>query len=93
VVACVSGRISRANRADSGLGGITIWLTGNNGYRYYYATSTASPPYQFGNLGDAGDLLGWWLHRQRRQHQHLHFAMYVPGGGVANPFATLRAND
>ena len=95
VVACVSGSISRTNRSDSGLGGITVWLTGNNGYRYYYAhLDGIASGISAGVSVSAGQLLGWVGHTGNAGScNHLHFAMYVPGGGATNPYATLRAND
>jgi murein DD-endopeptidase MepM/ murein hydrolase activator NlpD len=94
-VACVSGTISRVNATDTGLGGITIWLGGYNGYSYYYAhLETIALGVQVGTsaraertvayVGSTGNAGGC---------NHLHFAMY-PGGGVAvNPYATLRFYD
>jgi peptidoglycan LD-endopeptidase LytH len=95
VVACVSGTISRTNRTDSGLGGITVWLVGNNGYRYYYAhLDGIASGINSGVSVSAGDLLGWvGSTGNAGTCNHLHFAMYVPGGGATNPYATLRAND
>ncbi|MBC7293695.1 MAG: M23 family metallopeptidase, partial [Thermoleophilia bacterium] len=37
IVAVVDGVILRTNPTDSGLGGITIWLKGDDGNSYYYA--------------------------------------------------------
>ena len=37
VVAVVSGVVTTAHRVDSGLGGIWVWLVGDDGNSYYYA--------------------------------------------------------
>ncbi|NLO26893.1 MAG: peptidoglycan DD-metalloendopeptidase family protein [Actinobacteria bacterium] len=95
VVACVSGTISRTNRTDSGLGGITVWLTGGNGYRYYYAhLDGIASGISSGVAVSGGQLLGWvGSTGNAGSCNHLHFSMYPPGGGAINPYPTLRAND
>jgi len=95
VVACVSGVIARTNPWDTGLGGITIWLRGDNGYSYYYAhldgiASGIKP----GVRVKAGQLLGWVGDTGNADGcYHLHFEMHPGGGAAVNPYATLRAND
>jgi len=95
VVACVSGTISRTNPSDSGLGGITIWLRGSNGYSYYYAhldgiasgihkgvsVGAGSLKKKVGYTGNAGSC------------NHLHFCSYTSSGTALNPYATLKAAD
>ncbi len=95
LVACVSGTISRTNTTDSGLGGITVWLRGNNGTSYYYAhMSGIASGIHSGVSVSAGQLLGWvGCTGNANGCYHLHFAMYPGGGGAANPYATLRAPD
>jgi septal ring factor EnvC (AmiA/AmiB activator) len=95
VVACVSGTISRTNPSDSGLGGITIWLRGSNGYSYYYAhlDGIASGIHK-GVSVSAGQLIGWvGSTGNAGSCNHLHFCSYTPSGTALNPYATLRAAD
>lgn len=94
VVACVSGTISRTNPSDTGLGGITVWLKGNNGISYYYAhLDGIAAGIHSGLSVSAGQLLGWVGHTGNAGScNHLHFCMYT-SAGASNPYATLRAND
>lgn len=95
VVACVSGTISRTNPTDSGLGGITIWLRGSNGYTYYYAhlDGIASGIHK-GVSVSAGQLIGWvGSTGNAGSCNHLHFCSYTSSGGALNPYATLKAAD
>jgi peptidoglycan LD-endopeptidase LytH len=95
VVACVSGTISRSTRTDTGLGGITVWLRGDNGYSYYYAhldgiAGGVGP----GTSVGAGETLGWvGSTGNAGSCNHLHFCAYTSSGTAVNPYATLRAND
>ncbi|MCX8033231.1 MAG: peptidoglycan DD-metalloendopeptidase family protein [Thermoleophilia bacterium] len=95
VVACVSGVISRTNPRDTGLGGITIWLRGDNGYSYYYAhLDGIASGIRPGVRVRAGQLLGWVGDTGNADGcYHLHFEMHPGGGAAVNPYATLRAND
>lgn len=95
LVACVSGTVTRTTRTDTGLGGITIWLRGNNGYSYYYAhmdgiASGIGP----GTSVSAGQTVGWVGHTGNAGScNHLHFCAYTSSGTAVNPYATLRASD
>ncbi len=95
MVACVSGTISRANSTDSGLGGITVTLQGNNGTRYYYAhLSGIASGIHSGVSVKAGRILGFVGHTGNAGTcNHLHFAMYPGGGSATNPYATLKSAD
>ena len=95
VVACVSGTISRTTPTDSGLGGITIWLRGNNGYSYYYAhLDGIASGIRAGVSVGAGETIGWvGSTGNAGSCNHLHFCAYTSSGTAVNPYATLRAND
>jgi murein DD-endopeptidase MepM/ murein hydrolase activator NlpD len=96
LVACVSGTIERVNRHDSGLGGITIYLKGDNGDVYYYAhLSKIESGIETGTSVTAGQLIGYVGHSGNASSSapHLHFE-YHPGGGAAvNPYQLLCSAD
>ena len=95
VVACVSGTIARTTPTDTGLGGITIWLKGNNGSSYYYAhlDGIAGGIHRGVPVG-AGQVIGWvGSTGNAGSCNHLHFQIHPGGGGATNPYATLRAAD
>jgi murein DD-endopeptidase MepM/ murein hydrolase activator NlpD len=93
LVACVSGTILRASW-NSGLGGTSIWIAGNNGTHYYYAhmdsiaggiragVSVKAGQY-VGTVGDSGNARGGTC--------HLHFEVHPGGGAAVNPYYILKA--
>ncbi len=86
VVANVSGRV---RPHQSGLGGISYYLTGDDGNTYYGthldSLSGASGPVAqgevLGYVGNSGNAAGG--------PTHLHFEIHPGGGGAVNPFPTL----
>jgi murein DD-endopeptidase MepM/ murein hydrolase activator NlpD len=96
LVACVGGTISGVSRVDTGLGGITVHVKGNNGYIYYYAhlDHVASGIYT-GMTISAGTTVGYVGNtgNARNGACHLHFGMQPGGGANVNPYATLRYYD
>ena len=88
VVAPVSGSV---RRHDNRLGGISFYLTGNDGITYYGAHLQRFAPVSgrvrigtvIGYVGTTGNAQGG--------PPHLHFEMKPGGGRSVNPYYTLRA--
>lgn len=90
LVAIEAGVIDRASPVESGLGGITLWLRGDSGTRWYYAhnarnlvaqgtrVAAGQPIALLGNTGNA-----------RTTPPHLHLEMHPSGSGAANPYPLL----
>ncbi len=92
LVAIESGTVTRTS--NSSLGGLSIYLTGVSGSRYYYAhLEYIADGIGSGTGVGVGDLLGGngssgnapdWL-------PHLHFQYAPPGGDWVNPYPLVRA--
>lgn len=87
LVAVVAGYVQfKTNR----LGGNAVWLSGDNGNKYYYAhlsawegsSRTAARGEVIGYVGDTGNASGT---------PHLHFEVHPGGGAAVNPYPTVRA--
>lgn len=95
LVAVVKGVIGRTTPTDSGLGGITIWLNGDDGNSYYYAhLSSIKSGIKPGVRVTAGQVIGYAGNTGNASGGavHLHFEIH-PGGGAAAPsYATLVAH-
>lgn len=90
LVAIENGVIDKSSDVDSGLGGITIWVRGESGTRWYYAHNrqnlvargtrvvAGQPIALVGNTGNA-----------RTTASHVHFEMHPGGGGAADPYQVI----
>ncbi len=88
LVAITGGTVTRTG--NGGLGGVTIWLQGDNGASYYYAhnsrnlvgggtrVSRGQPVALAGNTGNA-----------RGGAPHVHFEIHPGGGGAVNPYPVV----
>ncbi|HVH00548.1 MAG TPA: peptidoglycan-binding protein [Miltoncostaeaceae bacterium] len=96
VVAVRGGVIDRLSRADTGLGGIRLWLRDEVGTTYYYAhLLTIAPGLAPGSPVVAGQRLGavGRTGNARGGVFHLHFEMHPGGGAPVNPYRELRDVD
>jgi murein DD-endopeptidase MepM/ murein hydrolase activator NlpD len=93
VVACVSGTIKRTSPHSRGLGGITIYLDGDDGNTYYYAhLNSISAGISAGTQVEAGQVIGavGSTGNASASAPHLHFEIHKGGGSAINPYSTLR---
>jgi murein DD-endopeptidase MepM/ murein hydrolase activator NlpD len=87
LVAVVSGSV---HFKQTRLGGNSVWLTGNDGNKYFYAhldrfeggSRSVSQGEVIGYVGDTGNARG---------APHLHFEIHPGGGAAVNPFPSTRA--
>jgi len=90
LVAIENGVVDKSSDVESGLGGITLWIRGDSGTRWYYAhdsrnlvakgtrVTAGQPVALLGNTGDA-----------RTTTPHLHFEMHPGGGDAVSPVALI----
>jgi peptidoglycan LD-endopeptidase LytH len=87
IVAVVSGSVQFK---QTSLGGNSVWLSGSDGNRYFYAhlngfagsSRSVSPGEVIGYVGDTGNARGT---------PHLHFEVHPGGGAATNPYPYVRA--
>jgi murein DD-endopeptidase MepM/ murein hydrolase activator NlpD len=90
VHAIVDGVVSRLS--TSSLGGISLYLRGDDGNEYYYAhlDSYAS---RAGQRVKAGELIAYngQTGNARYTAPHVHFEVHPGGGGAVNPYSYVKA--
>jgi peptidoglycan LD-endopeptidase LytH len=94
ILAVVSGEVTQTSPYDSGLGGITIWLSGNDGNSYYYAhLDSIADGVSEGTGVSAGQVVGYAGDTGNASGTvHLHFEIHPGGGGAIDSYPTLAAH-
>lgn len=92
LVAIESGKIR--SLASGGLGGVSIWLTGTSGDRFYYAHLEAwADGLSVGQTVQVGELIGYMgtSGNAPSYTPHLHFEYHPGGGAAANPYPLVKS--
>ena len=85
LVAVVGGSVLfKTNR----LGGNAVWLTGNDGNKYYYAHLSAWEGSS--RSVSAGEVIGYVGATGNTTANHLHFEIHPGGGAAVNPYPTIK---
>ena len=88
--AVVDGVVDKVG--SGGLGGISLWLRGADGTRYYYAHNQANAV-QVGQQVRRGQQVAWVGRTGNAETTpaHVHFQAHPGGGAAVNPYAWLAA--
>ncbi|MBW3620636.1 MAG: peptidoglycan DD-metalloendopeptidase family protein [Actinobacteria bacterium] len=92
VYAFNGGRIQRLN--NSGLGGISVYLWGEDGNLYYYThLDDYAPGLHVGKYVEAGEMIAYNgdTGNARGGAPHVHFQLHPGGGAPVNPYPWLAA--
>lgn len=96
LLACSKGIASGVEPFDDDIGGISLWIIGDDGYHYYYAhLDSIAQGVNNGVRLKAGQLVGYVGNSGNAiaTPPHLHFGVYPNGGSAINPYSILKAAD
>lgn len=96
LVAVTDGVIGAAQTVERGLGGITLWLYGDDNVQYYYAhLEKIETGIAVGTRVAAGQVIGYVGNtgNARTTPPHVHFQVHPGGGEPINPYPFLVAAD